>query len=91
MAAVANRIVLFDVDGTLTPSRKRASPEIIAFLKNLRAHTKIGMVGGSDLSKQKEQLGEDVLTMFDYVFPENGLMAYKDGKLFSQMVGALKV
>ena len=27
-----------------------------------------------------------VLHMFDYVFPENGLMAYRDGVLFSQMV-----
>ena len=27
-----------------------------------------------------------VLDMFDYVFPENGLMAFRDGKLFSQMV-----
>jgi len=37
------------------------------------------MVGGSDLPKQVEQLGEDVLHMFDYVFPENGLRAYKGG------------
>ena len=44
------------------------------------------MVGGSDLVKQKEQLGDDVLSMFDYVFPENGLVAFRDGALFSQMV-----
>jgi hypothetical protein len=85
-ASASSRIVLFDVDGTLTPSRKKATPEVLHFLKQLRTHTKIGMVGGSDLIKQKEQLGEDVLDMFDYVFPENGLMAYKDGKLISQMV-----
>jgi phosphoserine phosphatase len=29
-------IVLFDVDGTLTASRKEASPEMIEFLKTLR-------------------------------------------------------
>jgi phosphomannomutase len=56
---------------------------MLAFLKELRAATHIGMVGGSDLSKQKEQLGDDVLSMFDYVFPENGLMAFKEAKLFA--------
>lgn len=85
-------IVLFDVDGTLTPARKvkherkwpmavlpihllchanslttftfhpheqKASAEILEFLKTLRKKVYIGMVGGSDLVKQKEQLGED--------------------------------
>ena len=91
---------------------QKATPEVLEFLKALRARTKIGMVGGSDLSKQKEQLGDDgmrvicaiadtdrshadlllplsVLSMFDYVFPENGLMAFRDGRLFSQMVCAV--
>lgn len=88
------------------------------------------MVGGSDLVKQKEQLGDDgkwetcsiycilwlscsvnqslskntrdlciysyygtgfviiviVLDMFDYVFPENGLIAYKNGSLIGHTV-----
>jgi phosphomannomutase len=38
------------------------------------------MVGGSDLVKQREQLGEDVLELFDFVFPENGLAAFQLGK-----------
>lgn len=42
------------------------------------------MVGGSDLSKQLEQLGPDVLSMFDYVFSENGLVAYEEGKLICE-------
>lgn len=32
---------------------------MIDFLKQLRKVTNIGMVGGSDLVKQKEQLGDD--------------------------------
>jgi len=71
--------ILFDVDGTLTPSRKKATPEMIEFLKELRNVSVTGMVGGSDLPKQKEQLGEDVLHMFDYVFPENGTSAFFQG------------
>jgi phosphomannomutase len=42
------------------------------------------MIGGSDLVKQEQQLGDNVLDMFDYVFPENGLIAYKDGKQVSE-------
>jgi len=36
----------------------------------------------SDFEKQKEQLGDDVLDLVDYSFPENGLVAFKHGKQF---------
>ena len=70
-------IALFDVDGTLTPARKEISSEMKAFIAELRKKIVIGTVGGSDLPKQKEQLGEDVHENFDYCFAENGLVAYK--------------
>lgn len=76
-------LVLFDVDGTLTEARKTATAEVLAFLKDLRSRVVIGMVGGSDMDKQKEQLGDDLLGMFDWVFPQNGLVAYKDGTLLA--------
>eukprot|EP00966_Prymnesium_polylepis_P330287 7385946-Prymnesium_polylepis.1 len=57
-------LALFDVDGTLTEPRKLVSPETLKFLKQLREKIAIGVVGGSDLTKQKEQLG-DSPTMFD--------------------------
>jgi phosphomannomutase len=40
-------------------------------------------VGGSNLAKQQEQLGTaatDVTSLFDFCFPENGLMAFRLGK-----------
>jgi phosphomannomutase len=79
-AAGKNRriIALFDVDGTLTEPRKIVSKETIEYLKALREKICVGVVGGSDLVKQKEQLG-DSPNMFDYCFSENGLLAYKDG------------
>lgn len=54
------------------------------------------MVGGSDLKKQREQLGEGVLDMFDYVFSENGLVAYEGQNLiaeasFQQFLGEEKL
>lgn len=73
-------LVLFDVDGTLTPARKTISKEMQSVLTALREKVVIGFVGGSDLIKQKEQLGEDVLNEFDFCFSENGLTAYKNGK-----------
>ena len=41
----------------------------------------MGIVGGSDLKKQKEQMGENIINEVKYSFSENGLVAYKDGKL----------
>lgn len=77
-------IALFDVDGTLTLPRLTATPEMITFLSKLRSKIYIGMVGGSDLQKQREQLGEGVLGMFDFTFSENGLVAYEGDKLLAE-------
>lgn len=73
-------LVLFDVDGTLTPARLQISPIVKQTLEKLREKVVIGFVGGSDLKKQQEQLGEDAIDMFDYAFSENGLTAYRQGK-----------
>eukprot|EP00698_Gefionella_okellyi_P025069 TRINITY_DN9061_c0_g1_i2.p1 TRINITY_DN9061_c0_g1~~TRINITY_DN9061_c0_g1_i2.p1 ORF type:complete len:227 (+),score=60.25 TRINITY_DN9061_c0_g1_i2:26-682(+) len=80
MAQARRRLCLFDVDGTLTPARLEASPEMHTLLKELRQRAYIGVVGGSDLPKIKEQLGNTVVADFDYVFAENGCVAYADGK-----------
>lgn len=73
-------LVLFDVDGTLTPARLTVSDEVRETLQKLRKKAVIGFVGGSDLSKQIEQLGADVLEQFDFAFSENGLTAYRLGQ-----------
>ncbi|CCD25946.2 phosphomannomutase SEC53 NDAI_0G01700 [Naumovozyma dairenensis CBS 421] len=73
-------LVLFDVDGTLTPARLTVSDEVRDTLVKLRKKVVIGFVGGSDLSKQLEQLGPNVLSEFDYAFSENGLTAYRLGE-----------
>ncbi|EJD07508.1 eukaryotic phosphomannomutase [Fomitiporia mediterranea MF3/22] len=77
------KLVLFDVDGTLTPARRSASPEMINLLRELRKQVVIGFVGGSDLNKIQEQLGvsgNNVYDDFDFAFAENGLTAYRLGK-----------
>jgi len=80
---ITNTIVLFDVDGTLTPSRLDVTPEMLHLLSELRKVVAIGFVGGSDFAKQQEQLGDPakvpVTDLFDFCFSENGLTAYKLG------------
>uniref|UniRef100_A0A8D1AX36 Phosphomannomutase n=1 Tax=Sus scrofa TaxID=9823 RepID=A0A8D1AX36_PIG len=84
MAAPGPALCLFDVDGTLTAPRQKITEDMDCFLQELRQKIKIGVVGGSDFEKVQEQLGNDVVEKYDYVFPENGLVAYKDGKLVSK-------
>lgn len=76
-------IFLFDVDGTLSASRDKSPPEILNMLRELKKRVTIAFVGGSDLSKQIEQIGPELLQIFDYGFPENGVQFYKEGKLVS--------
>nr|OQO23354.1 Phosphomannomutase [Rachicladosporium sp. CCFEE 5018] len=79
---IKNTVVLFDVDETLTPARRAVSPEMLQLLSALRQKVAIGYVGGSDFSKQQEQLGSSsipVTTLFDFCFAENGLTAYRLG------------
>mmetsp|Transcript_16299 Transcript_16299/g.35361 ORF Transcript_16299/g.35361 Transcript_16299/m.35361 type:complete len:261 (+) Transcript_16299:2-784(+) len=77
-------IVLFDVDGTLTKPRGKVTKDVLDMLEALRSKVYVGMVGGSDLKKQKEQLGDNVLDLFDYTFSENGLVGYKGSELINE-------
>ncbi|XP_039134357.1 phosphomannomutase-like [Dioscorea cayenensis subsp. rotundata] len=65
--------------GRLLAPRKRC----LEFMKKLREVVTVGVVGGSDLVKISEQLGKirSVINDYDYVFSENGLVAYKNGEL----------
>ncbi|XP_068100755.1 phosphomannomutase 2 [Hyperolius riggenbachi] len=80
MAEQGTVLCLFDVDGTLTAARQKVTSDMAEFLQRLRKQVKLGVVGGSDFEKIKEQLGDDVVEKFDYVFAENGLVAYKNGQ-----------
>ncbi|KAG9508847.1 Phosphomannomutase 2, partial [Fragariocoptes setiger] len=88
-------IVLFDVDGTLTLPRQRITPVMEQFMTRLREHVAIGLVGGSDINKIAEQTNSDSSIVgdkaieecnhrYDYVFAENGLVAYKGERLLAR-------
>jgi len=83
MANREDTLILFDVDGTLTKSRQVIEPWMHDFLLNeVKPKAMLGLVSGSDLNKVLEQMGgEHALQQFDYIFSENGLVAYENGKL----------
>jgi len=73
-------LVLFDVDGTLTPPRLQMLPNMRETLRLLSQRVMVGIIGGSDHAKVKEQLGNtDIEQEYDYVFTENGLVAFCNG------------
>jgi len=74
-------IALFDVDGTLTIPRGEITEDMMTFMKDLSKKVTVGIVGGSDLPKQEEQLGKGIVDIFPWNFSQNGLVAYKRGKL----------
>jgi phosphomannomutase len=75
-------IALFDVDGTLTIPRGEITESMLEFMKDLSKKVTVGIVGGSDLPKQEEQLGDGIVNLFPYNFSQNGLVAYKNGEIF---------
>ena len=80
-----SRIILFDVDGTLAKPMQLVEQKMVDKLISLKKikDLDIAIVGGSNLEKQKKQLGEH-LNLFDYIFSENGLVSFKKNELMHQ-------
>ena len=51
-----NRVFIFDVDGTLTPSRQKMTKEFKEFFQEWSKKNKFYLVTGSDLPKLQEQM-----------------------------------
>ena len=67
-------------ENILPTARQQIKPEMHDLLQNkLKPKVAIGLVSGSDLVKVSEQMGKDCINEFDFVFPENGLVAYENG------------
>ena len=73
-------LLLFDVDGTLTASRRSIKENMINCLQKASSYNDIDIatVGGSDLKKAQEQL-LSAIDLLKFVFTENGLV-YLDEK-----------
>jgi phosphomannomutase len=76
-------LILFDIDGTLTPAMGTIDSDMIEALADARrSGWSIGVVGGSDRDKAVRQLGDYVLNdLMDIAFHENGCTVYKKNVL----------
>eukprot|EP01069_Polyplicarium_translucidae_P010297 Polyplicarium_translucidae@DN3369_c0_g1_i28.p2 len=52
------RCLLFDVDGTLSPSRLAVPDRVVQFLKAIKDDVTVALVSGSDMGKVAEQFGD---------------------------------
>ena len=86
-------LFLFDVDGTLTLPRLPMDYDMLDCLTNLYNFNNcdLGFVGGSDLNKQIEQIGENNMSLFTWKFSENGLVSYYKNELINKtsLIGSL--
>ena len=74
-----NRFI-FDVDGTLTPSRQTIDPEFKEWFTEFCINNDVYLVTGSDYAKTQEQLGDYLLRWPIYVYNCSGSDVWAKGK-----------
>jgi len=72
---------VFDVDGTLTPSRRSIDPEFAKWFLEWCKDKYVFLASGSDYPKTIEQLGEDICNAVDGVYSCGGNALYYKGQL----------
>ena len=75
------KIYIFDVDGTLTPSRRRMTKDFAKFFDKWSNENEFYLVSGSDLEKMKEQVPLAYLDRSLGLFTCGGNQFWVDGKL----------
>ena len=76
-----NKVYMFDVDGTLTPSRQKMTEEFKNFFLSWSEKNFFFLVSGSDLPKLKEQLDESVINRALGIFCCAGNTLYINNEL----------
>ena len=71
---------IFDVDGTLTPSRQKIDPEFSTFMLNFACEHDVYLVTGSDRDKTLEQVGEELYNKSKRVYNCSGSDVYEGDK-----------
>lgn len=71
------KAMLFDMDGTLTETGRRISPEVVKELQSIPPSIKKYLVTGANFSKIEEQIPIDLLlSLFERVYACNGTRVY---------------
>ena len=63
---------IFDVDGTLTPSRSEIDHDFAVFFSTFCAENEVYLVTGSDRAKTVEQVGEEIYSLCKRVYNCSG-------------------
>jgi len=71
---------IFDVDGTLTPSRCQIDPKFLSFMMSFATKNDVYLVTGSDRDKTLEQVGVDLFNLSQRVYNCSGSDAYEQDK-----------
>ena len=77
---------VFDVDGTLTPSRQPINEKFKEFFLNWMEGKEVYLVTGSDKEKTIEQVGEEIWNKCTRVYQSCGNEVYENGKLIKEKV-----
>jgi len=75
---------IFDIDGTLTPSRLRIDPEFETFFLEWMKDKDVYLVTGSDKDKTIEQIGEKIWTNAKRAYQSCGNAVYENGELIQK-------
>jgi len=69
---VKNNKFIFDVDGTLTPSRRTIDADFAVFFTDFCANNDVYLVTGSDREKTLEQLGDEICSLVKRLYNCSG-------------------
>lgn len=76
---ITKQIFVFDVDGTLTPSRKKIDSKFGEWFLDFARHFEVHLVTGSDYPKTVEQLGEEICETVNTCFNCSGNDVWRRG------------
>ena len=76
---VVNKFI-FDVDGTLTPSRRLIDEDFQKFFSNFCDENYVYLITGSDYPKTVEQLGKEICEKVECVYNCSGNDVWKNGE-----------
>lgn len=71
---------IFDVDGTLTPSRRRIDSRFAAWFERFATHNCVYLVTGSDREKTIEQIGEPLYNLAYMVYNCSGNSVWQQNR-----------
>lgn len=75
---------IFDVDGTLTPSRQKITKEFNTFFISFCFDKNVYLVSGSDYKKTYEQLGETICYLAKRIYNCSGSYVTEKGKVLHE-------